>query len=265
MTFRSLSSIVTYLNDAAAGAVVIAGSHAAVYTTYLTAKAGARAAIQHDGGVGRDQAGVGGLVWAENLGMAMAAVSGRTARIGDGEDMLQHGVIGHANRLAVACGVVAGMPCRDAGERLRATRLPHTRPTPMSETRGLYEAEAGSRPILYMDSIALAKPDDHDAIIGSGSHAGIPSAKYAQAVGMKLALFNDAGIGVDDSGIAALPLLQRAGIAAATVSALSARIGDGRSTLHDGVISALNAAARELGGRVDMPALELARMVARME
>ena len=78
MTFRSLSSIVTYLNDAAAGAVVIAGSHAAVYTTYLTAKAGARAAIQHDGGVGRDQAGVGGLAWAGRLGMAMAAVSFRS-------------------------------------------------------------------------------------------------------------------------------------------------------------------------------------------
>ena len=42
------------------GAVVVSGSHAAIFTVYLSARAGARAAIQHDAGIGLDQAGVSG-------------------------------------------------------------------------------------------------------------------------------------------------------------------------------------------------------------
>ena len=41
----------------------------------------------------------------------------------------------------------------------------------------------------------------------------------------RLVTFNDAGIGKDSAGIGRLPLLQRRGIAALTVSAHSARIG----------------------------------------
>ena len=40
-------------------------------------------------------------------------------------------------------------------------------------------------------------------------------------------LFNDAGFGVDRAGAACLPLLDSDGIAAATVAADSACIGDG--------------------------------------
>ena len=52
---------VTKLPPEADGAVVVGGSHAAVYAAYLSAKAGGRAAIHHDAGIGRDEAGVGGL------------------------------------------------------------------------------------------------------------------------------------------------------------------------------------------------------------
>ena len=47
---------VTKLPPAADGAVVVGGSHGAVYAAYLSAKAGARAAIHNDAGVGRDEA-----------------------------------------------------------------------------------------------------------------------------------------------------------------------------------------------------------------
>jgi len=46
------------------------------------------------------------------------------------------------------------------------------------------------------------------------------------------------------------------------VAARSARIGDGRSTLQDGTISAVNRPAARLGARVDEAALALARRVA---
>src|SRR5438552_14327607 len=88
---------VTKLPPEAEGGVVVAGSHGAVYAAYLSVKARARAAIHHDAGIGRDEAGVSGLGWAEAHGMAMAAVGTESARIGDGEDMLARGVISRVN------------------------------------------------------------------------------------------------------------------------------------------------------------------------
>ena len=93
------------------GAVVVGGSHAAVYAAYMSAKFGCRAAIHHDAGIGNDEAGVSGLVYADKLGMAMAAVATASARIGDGQDLHQRGIISRANTLAAACGVTPGMSC----------------------------------------------------------------------------------------------------------------------------------------------------------
>jgi hypothetical protein len=48
---------------------------------------------------------------------------------------------------------------------------------------------------------------------------------------------------------------------AAVVAAASARIGDGRSTYFDGVISAVNETAAALGARPGMAASEFAALV----
>ena len=61
------------------------------------------------------------------------------------------------------------------------------------------------------------------------------------------ALFNDAGIGIDEAGVTRLPALAARGIAAATVAAASARIGDARSTYEDGIVSRVNSRAVALG------------------
>jgi len=242
---------VTKLGPDCVGAVVIGGSHAAVFTTFLTLDAGARAAIQHDASIGRGQAGVGGLAWAEQFGFAMAAVSAKTARIGDGADMLQRGVISAVNSLAAACGVAPGMACSEAADLLRdRAPQPASRPAPMQETRVERALAEGSRPIVMVDSIALAREQDRGGIVASGSHGGLPSAGYASRVGMRLAIFNDAGFCADDSGIACLPLLHDAGIAAVAVSVFSALIGDGRSTFDDGIISAVNGRAAAHGAAI---------------
>jgi hypothetical protein len=60
-------------------------------------------------------------------------------------------------------------------------------------------------------------------------------------------VFNDAGVGKDDAGLAALAFLQSHGLAACTVSHASARIGEAQSTLDEGVISHANALATALG------------------
>jgi hypothetical protein len=75
-------------------------------------------------------------------------------------------------------------------------------------------------------------------------------------------LFNDAGPGIDRGGVLGVYLLDRDGIAAGAVAALSARIGDGRSTLQDGTLSTVNEAAYRLGLRVGGSALALTRAVA---
>ena len=102
--------------------------------------------------------------------------------------------------------------------------------------------------LRVVDSITELKPGaDTGCVAVSGSHGGISSAHYALAARPLIAVFNDAGVGKDAAGLAALPFLQRHGIAACTVAHDSARIGEARSTLHDGVISHCNALALTLG------------------
>jgi hypothetical protein len=247
---------VTKLPAEADGAVIVGGSHGAVYAAYLSAKAGARAAIHNDAGIGRDDAGVSGLAWAQMHGMAMAAVLAASARIGDGEDMLRRGVISRTNPLAAACGVVPGQPAAEAVECLKSAPWPRPRPPLRTERRSM----AGR--ILCVDSITLADARDRGRVVASGSHGGVPAGETAAAFGPKLALFNDAGFGMEQAGVAGLAILDKVDIAAVAVSTLSARIGNGQSTLVDGFISEVNQAAYRLGARIGGSALALALAVA---
>ena len=84
-------------------------------------------------------------------------------------------------------------------------------------------------------------------IVVTGSHGGINASQYAIDARVGALISNDAGFGRDEAGVAGLPALQAAGIAAATVSNTSARIGEGQSTWDDGIISAANALALAAG------------------
>ena len=75
------------------------------------------------------------------------------------------------------------------------------------------------------------------------------------------AVYNDAGGGIDDAGMSRLPALDERGIAAATVGAATARIGDGRSTYDDGRISHVNEAAARCGARPGMSVPDLVRLI----
>jgi hypothetical protein len=247
---------VVKLPPEAQGAVAIGGSHGAAYAAYMSAKFGCRAAIHHDAGIGKDEAGVGGLAYADKLGMAMAAVATASARIGDGQDMYARGLISCANLLAERCGVRAGMSCQEAAELLKAAPWPHAMPPVMGETRHLVEGFA------CVDSSSLLVAEDRDGIVATGSHCALNSGQAVEPFRPKLVFFNDAGPGADKGGIKGFEVLDRAGIAGVAVAAHSARIGDGRSTLQDGIVSAVSDAAYRLGARVGGSALALARAVA---
>ncbi len=101
--------------------------------------------------------------------------------------------------------------------------------------------------ILIMDSITKVTAEDRGAIVVSASHGGASSGEFALEVPLKAVFFNDAGVGKDDAGIAALGMLQAKNVAGGTVAHTSARIGDSQDMWDFGVISHVNDAARKLG------------------
>jgi hypothetical protein len=101
--------------------------------------------------------------------------------------------------------------------------------------------------VRVVDSITELGPRDAGCLAVSGSHGGISSARYALAARPRLSIFNDAGVGKDEAGLAALPFLQSHGLAACTVAHDSARIGEAQSTLDEGIVSHVNALAQALG------------------
>jgi hypothetical protein len=101
--------------------------------------------------------------------------------------------------------------------------------------------------VLIMGSITQVDAQDEGAWVVSASHGGVSSGEFALEVPLQGAFFNDAGVGKDEAGIAALAMLQARGVAAATVSHRSARIGDCLDTWEHGVVSHANASAQALG------------------
>ncbi len=101
-------------------------------------------------------------------------------------------------------------------------------------------------------------PEHAGAVVVTGSHGGLLGGKAETALKYDAlaALFNDAGIGIDEAGVTRLPALDARRIAAATVAATSARIGDARSTYEDGILSRVNARAAALGIAPGMTARE---------
>jgi hypothetical protein len=244
---------VTRLGPEHVGAVLIAGSHGGVYAAVLAARAGVRAVILNDAGIGLEQAGIAGLDVLDHIGMAAATIHHDTARIGDGADMARRGIVSHVNAAALHVGCVPGQDCMAAASKLLAATLPSILPAPIEEARHLLRAAPGGVEIWALDSASLVRPADAGQIVLVGSHGGGPAATALKA-DCRAAIFNDAGIGIDRAGIARLPALDARAIAAATVRADSARIGDGRSSWESGIISAVNAHGVAAGGRVGMTA-----------
>ena len=242
-----IADSITRVGKEAAAAVVVNASHGGVYAAYLAAKLDAAAAIFNDAGVGRDRAGIAGLDYLQDLGIAAATVGHDTARIGDGADMMAHGLITYANALATALGVTPGQACRDAAEALQEAEPTHRSPPAALEAAFLLIAEPPQ--VWALDSASLVIPEHGRAIVVTGSHGGLLGGRPETALKYDVlgALYNDAGIGKDAAGTSRLPALDARGIAAATVSATSARIGDARSTYEDGMISRVNARAVALG------------------
>lgn len=256
---------VTKPTDAWSGSVLVSGSHGGIYAAYCAAKAGVRAMILNDAGRGKDDAGIGGAVWCDALGLAYAAIDTMSARIGNAEDMAARGILSTVNEPARAVGVAEGQTVTEAARLLTAAPMVSAEIPDYEEARIDLPPGPSGRHIVLADSASLIGAQDVGQVIICGSHGGMlgTDPRSALKVDGYAAFYNDAGGGADEAGFSRLPALDARGIAAGTVAAMSARIGDGRSTYEDGVLSRVNETAHRLGGAPGMALRDFAERLVR--
>lgn len=110
------------IEPADAGAIVITGSHAALFRGRPDGLIGpdVHAVFFSDAGVGLDEAGIQRLPLLDPRGIAAGAVSADSAPIGDSRAILATGILSHVNRTAHALGARPGQPLREFVDRLLA-------------------------------------------------------------------------------------------------------------------------------------------------
>jgi hypothetical protein len=250
-----VSDSVTTARVPATGAVVVCGSHggqtAAAYATRLRVCG----VIFNDAGVGKDDAGIEGLAMLDDQHIPAAAVSHLTARIGDGNDTYECGVVKHLNRAAEEAGGAMAMRAKELANVLAAQG--HSIPAQplFHEVRTHRVLDGGTPSIVLVDSAAELGPADRGAIVLTGSHGGLVYGKTLK-VPVAAAFFNDAGFGKERAGILRVEALEDEGAAGLAVSHTSAKIGAALETYESGVVSFRNGLAARYGIEVGVTARE---------
>jgi len=117
--------------------------------------------------------------------------------------------------------------------------------------------------IQLLDSITDASRESAGCVVASGSHGGHYPAAICSKFDIRAVVLNDAGIGLQQAGVAGVLALETVNCAAAAVSHDSCYIGSASSSQKDGVISVANRVAAKLGvyvGQHAAEALELLRL-----
>ena len=260
----------TQLGPDAAGSVLVIGSQATAGPALWAAKAGVRALILHDTGVGKDGAGLTALPFLQELGMPSACIDSKSARISDGKDMLVRGIISHCNELAYGLGTAAGQSCQEAAELMCQANPFEGQPDASEEPQRHQLGEVNGIRIIGLDTMGLIQDEDAGQIMLTGSHGGLVGGgdphknplAATRGIGVKAAVFHDAGMCPDGSSTSRLPALDLQNIPAVTVSAMSARISDAVSVYEDGELSMVNETARKLGTATGLSAADFCRMMA---
>lgn len=244
--------------------VIIAGSYCGAANLPHAIKTGVKAMIAHNAGIGKDDAGIGALYLGEKHDFPVAAVECLSASISNGRSMAA-GIISHANAQALALGVKPGQNVTEAAKLLLAAHAGKPSDVAVPFDKKVFEKDKVGNSRIYASSALtnLLPEDDHsNDVIAWGSHSGAVAADLLKKWKVKGWIGNDAGMAKNHTGIGGLPASNALGVAAAAVSSMSARIGDGVSTYEDGIISAVNDLARQKGVREGMKAAEAARLLA---
>ena len=239
--------------------VLICGSHGAPCATQLVMWARPRGLFIHDAGIGLGDGGVNGLKLLDTYLIPSAAVDGMSARISDGRDMYENGIVSRVNQAAHRMGLREGMAVSAAAQQLLDNNPVHVPPA----RRQIKVHSDALGDVFALDTVKYADQRIAGGVLCMGSHAARAMADYVDDLGFKLAgvITNDVGRAKDDSGIEGLALLDPYKVPAATVYGTTARVGDARSTYLTGRISCLNETAAAIGINQDDPATVAARLM----
>jgi len=112
--------------------------------------------------------------------------------------------------------------------------------------------------VVLADTATKLGPAARDGVIVTGSHGGRYAAYLTLKAHPRAVIHNDAGIGKDEAGIAVIGMAQALGVAAATLSNATCRIGDAADMMARGSVSRANPIAVALGVKIGMAGREAA-------
>ena len=244
--------------------VVVNASYCGVLPARFIAEQRPRGAIGVDCGVGPAGASIAGLWYLEALNIAAAVADVMTVRLGDGVDLYRSGIISFANQPARDGGVVVGMTVAQAAQCMLDFD-PAERAAADVTNRTVVDTAPDGRQVVCTDSIAFGLPEDVRNVLVTAGHTGRSAVPYLLKVRPFGFICSDGGKGREDGGIAGLAMVEKEGLAGATVDARGARMGEGLSSYRDGTISAVNALAAAAGVRVGMTAAQAAALLVRRQ
>ena len=235
--------------------VIVVGSYCGTRILAPMFTRGVKAVIATDAGIGKDNAGISGLLHGETIDVPVATIAAMSAETSNGRETLLLGTISRANKQARALGVEIGMIAYEAAARLAKAPPGKSIPTPLGN-----EEDAGrgrARPPRAASGRRPAPPRSRRRSRTTWSAAAPilaacpPMASCAWAPRARSPTTPASPATTPRSRASAL--LAEKGVPSAAVATMSARLGEGLSTWNDGVISVVNAPAAKLGrqGRDD--------------
>jgi hypothetical protein len=117
-TLRVIDSI-TELRTSDAGCIAVSGSHGGISSAKFALAARPLLSVFNDAGVGKALAGIAGLAFLQERGLAACAVAHTSARIGVAQSTLDEGIISYVNAPSYALGIRVGHTCAQAVARLQ--------------------------------------------------------------------------------------------------------------------------------------------------
>ena len=255
------SSVYLESNATGPGDVVVVGSYCGTRVLAPIFTRGVRAIIATDAGIGKDEAGVSGLKHGETIGVPVASIAAMSAETSNGRSTLL-GTISRANAQARALGVYPGQVAWEAAALLAKAPAGKSIPTSPGEEEAPVVVETTPKGRIWATpgSTAIREKIPND-VFCSGANSSRVMSDGALRMGAKGAIANDAGIALNNSAVEGVMILGANGVPAASVSTMSARLGEGLSTWNDGVISVVNDVAAKLGVKVGQTAKEAARLI----
>lgn len=113
--FILLVDSITEIRPEDSGRIVVSGSHGGVSAAGYAAVVPLAGCFLNDAGIGKDAAGIAGVL---SLPCPAAAYGHASARIGDAADAWTHGILTAVNSAAEEVGLRAGMNVQQAVRRL---------------------------------------------------------------------------------------------------------------------------------------------------